>query len=343
MKSKSKELLIFLFSFVYPLFLTGQQVNQLPAIPSTFCISQVEMKLFNLINEYRKEFKLPPIPLSMSLCFVASTHVKDLYANHPDKGSCNFHSWSNKGFWKPFCYPSDENKKNSVWDKPKEICNYPGKGYEIVYWENNPVTLDSIIPFWSSIEYFNSFLMNTGKWQGKKWNAIGISVYQNYAAAWFGELPDPEGIPYVCGNPPEKKVEVPIPPLEASKKMEALKQTESDKKPASTIDTLVNKSGKSKKPVKPLVKPVDTTRASIVPVVSHLVVHKYYIIVNSQLTIAEAKKVAERLIKEGYTETKILKKDTKNRISIYEFDNKVEADSVLHVVRKIFNDAWILK
>jgi len=27
-------------------------------------------------------------------------------------------------FLEPFCYPKDENKKNSVWDKPRELTKY---------------------------------------------------------------------------------------------------------------------------------------------------------------------------------------------------------------------------
>ncbi len=170
-------------------------------IPDSFCISAQENKLHRMINEYRRRFNLPPIPLSRALCFLASVHVRDLCAYTPEE-PCNLHSWSVHGPWKPFCYPADENKKNSVWDKPGEITGYPGKGYEIVYWENNEVVIDSIIAEWRSVSYFNSFLTNTGRWQDKKWEAIGIGIFQNYAAAWFGEATDLSGRPYVCGEKP---------------------------------------------------------------------------------------------------------------------------------------------
>jgi hypothetical protein len=386
MRKSLKSLLILLLFIALTVSLTAQTTTQVRTVPASFCISSEEMKLYTLINEYRKEYNLPPVPLSRSLCYVASTHVKDLITHHPDKGSCNFHSWSDKGFWKPFCYPRDENKKYSVWDKPKEICNYPGKGFEIVYWENNPVTFDSILPFWKSVDYFNAFLMNTGKWQDKKWNAIGIAIFGNYASAWFGEIPDPAGEPYVCGHPPLKKPEI-------------VKQTtDTVKKQKPVADTLAKKPAKGKKTVKPLVKTHDSTALSksqklktpdttalsksqklkpaenqavktdTVPVkpgktskkekpvskiadtAAHVAVpvlpahdRKYFIIISSQLTLAESKKYAEKLIKEGYPGTKILKKDNKNRISILEFNEKLKADSALRVVKKTFRDAWILK
>jgi hypothetical protein len=79
-----------------------------------------------------------------------------------------------------------------VWDKPRELTKYPSKAYEIVYWENTPLEKDTIIMVWKTEEYFNNFLLNSGKWQGKQWQAIGLAVYENYACAWFGEDPDPE-------------------------------------------------------------------------------------------------------------------------------------------------------
>jgi hypothetical protein len=180
---------------------TGQSVvKQAQPVPAGFCINNREMELSRMINDYRKLNKLPAIPLSKSLSYVAALHAKDLYFNHPDQGGCNVHSWSNKGKWTAFCYPKDETKKTSAWDKPRELTRYPSRGYEIVYWENNPVVDDTIIMVWKTEEYFNNFLLNTGKWSEKKWNAIGIAIYENYACAWFGEESDPEGRVFVCGT-----------------------------------------------------------------------------------------------------------------------------------------------
>ncbi|MCX6267207.1 MAG: hypothetical protein NTW16_07600 [Bacteroidetes bacterium] len=191
-------------------------VKQGMPVPENFCINSNEMQLYLMIKEYRMQHNLPLIPLSKSLSYIAALHAKDLFLNHPDQGTCNFHSWSNKGSWIPFCYPKDENKKNSVWDKPRELTKYPSKAYEIAYWENNPLETDTIIMVWKTEEYFNNFLLNTGKWQGKTWKAIGIAVYENYACAWFGETQDPAGEVFVCGHIPQKQVKDSVSPVDSA-------------------------------------------------------------------------------------------------------------------------------
>ena len=303
------------------LFITGMEYSspcqkQMTAnqqqikIPVNFCISPVEVELYNLINEYRKLYNLPPIPLSMSLSYVAKTHARDLFFNRPDQGSCNFHSWSDKGKWKPFCYPKDEKKNFSVWDKPKEITPYKSKGYEIVYWENNPVTIDSILPFWKSIDYFNSFLIYTGKWQGKTWLAIGIGIYENYASVWFGETPDPEGEPWICGREPEKKTIIEEP----------------------KTDSLI-----------PSAKPVESQQKTVINEVTTTSPGIYYIIVSSQQPKAKSIQLASELIAKGYKDAKVLVRDNKVRVSIMEVNDKSKADSLLREVKKIYKDAWIYR
>jgi hypothetical protein len=195
--------LILLMIFPNILIFAQHTPKPVMTVPSGYCISNLEYKLYKMINDYRRRYDLPSIPLSRALGFVAQTHAKDLIL-HPPGEPCNFHSWSATGPWKPICYPQDESKKNSVWDKPAELIGYKGKGYEIVYWENNDVTIDSVMAEWKNVDYFNSFLMNTGRWQEKKWNAIGIAIYENFAIAWFGEIADTDDPPLICGQQPEK-------------------------------------------------------------------------------------------------------------------------------------------
>jgi hypothetical protein len=310
-----KGLLVFIFLVIcsfaeFPAFCQKKTpTSQLQQkIPASFCISPVEVELYNKINEYRRLYGLPPIPFSRSLSYVARTHVKDLYNNHPDQGPCNFHSWSNKGNWKPFCYPRDEKKNVSVWDKPKEISPYKSKGYEIVYWENNPVNIDSIVPFWRSIEYFNSFLICSGKWSGKKWQAIGIGIYENYAAAWFGEIPDAEGEPWICGQEPAKQHE--------------------PETPAPIVPVNEQKNNVQKEEVK-----ADTIARPAI----------YYIIVSSQQPRVKSNQFAAQLIEKGYKDAKVLVKSNKIRVSIMEYKMKPQADSALREVKKLYKEAWIYR
>jgi hypothetical protein len=329
MKSKGHILLLMLLIFPVQLFCQhSERKNQ--EIPKSFCISQMEFKLYTMINEYRARYDLPAIPLSKSLSFVASTHVKDLVLNHPDKGSCNSHSWSAKGTWKPFCYPKDENKKNSVWDKPRELTSYRGKGYEIVYWENNATIIDSIITFWKSVDYFNSFLMNTGKWTGKRWNAIGIGIYENYAVAWFGELVDPDGQPGICGSTSDT-VKRP-----SSQKPATGKKSEHPKSQGATSSQAA--APLAPVPVTPPPLPSETRTET-----QKAANGRYYIIVKSQSPRAEMEMAQKDLQNRGYSGSRLLEKDRKLRLSLMDFKEKKAADSALKEIKKTFNDAWIMK
>ena len=329
-------ILLFIQYLLIPEARSQKAQSQAPSVPVNYSSSPSEIKLFNMINEYRSGYNLPPIPVSRSLSYVASLHVKDLYNNHPDQAPCNFHSWSNRGQWKPFCYPRDEKKNNSVWDKPKELTGYNGKGYEIIYWENNPVNIDSIIPFWSSIDYFNSFLLNTGKWQDKKWMALGIGIYENYASAWFGELPDVE----------DKETTATV-----SKEQEISGESIKPKEPVKLADS--NRMIKPIKPAKPI-KP-KSEKKTVAPVIvaspdslkvteiSKPTTGRFFIIISSQQPLLKSNQLAAELIGKGYPDAKVLAKDNKVRVSIVELPTKAKADSALREIKKIFIDSWILK
>jgi len=303
--------------FFFCLFaLTGNaQFVQKPdnLIPANFRINEEEMRLYRMINDYRRRYDLPPIPLSKSLSYVASAHVKDLFFHHPDQEPCNFHSWSDKGPWKPFCYPKDENKKNSVWDKPKEISPYKEKGYEIVYWENNQVDIDSVINLWKSVPYFNSFLMNTGKWQGTKWEAIGIGIYENYACAWFGQVPDQLGPPLLEGeNPP--------PPFPVK---------------ASVDSGLKNE---TLKPVPTVVQPPVTPAADTVNKQ-----YRYYIIIQSNVPVKDTARLMKSYRDKGYQSVRFFPNNGKGRISVFETTDRAEAQAKLKEIKPRFKTAWMLK
>jgi hypothetical protein len=92
-----------------------------------------EQKLYDLIMDYRKGKGLPSIPFSCSLTKVAQAHVKDLHLNKPDQNTCNMHSWSSKGSWSSCCYTDDHAEAECMWDKPREMTDYEGNGYEIAF------------------------------------------------------------------------------------------------------------------------------------------------------------------------------------------------------------------
>ncbi len=315
-------------------------MKQGPAVPVNFCIHPEELELYRMINEYRKHYNLPPISLSKSLSYIAALHAKDLYLNHPDQGSCNFHSWSNKGSWSPFCYPKDENKKSSVWDKPRELTKYPTKAYEIVYWENKPLVKDTIIMVWKTEEYFNNFLLNSGKWQGKNWNAIGIAVYENYACAWFGEVSDPEGDVIVCGTKPVNKAQDTVKQAPVVKLPVKTKKTKTGKPMINKGDSLALKHPDTVtlKPSRqiPVKQPGVTLPTDSITAI-------YNIIIKTNLSLDAATKLADTLKAGAYPGATVQEKNGKFRISVFESADKFLVMAKLKEVKKSYKDAWLLK
>lgn len=160
------------------------------------CVSEQEIHLFELVNDYRRENNLPAIPLSPSLCFVAGAHVWDLNTNQPDRGRCNMHSWSGSGPWNACCYTEDHKRARCIWSKPRELTDYEGFGYEIAYYSSWPAEehqnmAKAAMEGWTGSLGHNSMILNKYAWKRVKWNAIGVGIYGNYAVVWFGEEKDP--------------------------------------------------------------------------------------------------------------------------------------------------------
>lgn len=193
--SLTKKILV---SFLF--LLLGFQIiyAQSKPIPDQFCISQQEYRLYSMINEYRARLALDPIPLSKSLSYVAKTHASDLAANYPMGEDCNMHSWSDKGDWKPFCFPADQDRKNDIKDKAKELTSYPGKAWEITYWDNTVLDLTMVMEFWRSIPYTANMMSNTGKWADTPWKSMGIAIEKGYVLVWFGQDVDVEVSTVIC-------------------------------------------------------------------------------------------------------------------------------------------------
>jgi Cysteine-rich secretory protein family len=180
-----KTCLLFIF-----LILVG--FDDRPDNEGNVCISLEEKKLYDLIMAYRKANKLSDIPLSASLSLVAQTHARDLSSNYKfdPKNKCNPHSWSQKGKWVSCCYTNDHKKASCMWNKPKEIADYPGYGFEIAYYSSLGANAQEGIDGWKISPGHNPLLINSGTWEKVTWKAIGIGIYKEYGLVWFGEESD---------------------------------------------------------------------------------------------------------------------------------------------------------
>lgn len=144
-----------------------------------------EQKLYELINEYRSQNGLPPIPLSPSLTLVANRHVQDLQNNIGDLT----HGWSDCPY-----DASNSETYSCMWNAPQRLGTaYQGNGYENAHGGSGgyEATAESALQSWQGSSLHNAVILNEGMWQDKQWRALGIGIYGGYAVLWFGEEVDP--------------------------------------------------------------------------------------------------------------------------------------------------------
>jgi hypothetical protein len=167
------------------------------------CITRAERSLYDLINKYRASVRLPDVPLSSSLTYVAQMHARDMADNVVTDNLCNLHSWSDKGDWTACCYTSDHKKAECMWEKPMELTNYQGYGYEIGYWndfhyEDKSLIANDALEGWKESKGHKEVIINRGMWKKMSWKAMGVGIYKGYVYVWFGEDKDKEKYPGIC-------------------------------------------------------------------------------------------------------------------------------------------------
>ena len=159
------------------------------------CLTEDEQELLSHIRKYRTKNDLSRIPVSKSLTKVAKVHVRDLAHNEPHKEGwqCNGHSWSEQGDWTPCCYAPDHAEAECMWKKPRELTPYEGSGFEIA--SMGSASPRSILSGWQSSPAHNAVIINEGDWEDTQWEAVGVGIYDGYAAAWFGRKSPSEKSP----------------------------------------------------------------------------------------------------------------------------------------------------
>ncbi len=201
--------------FISLLILDNSALSGQDSIPADFCLNREEFKLFNQINEYRKVMNLPELRLSKSLSYVAEQHIIDLAIHKPDTNTCNFHSWSDKGSWRPCCYERNSKDKKCMSLKPSEITTYPGSGYEIIYWENRDVSAITVFEQWRETAASKAVILNMKEWEEYSWQSIGIAIKDGFASTWFGEeIENTEEI-HICNSTETYKYEPPKEPVDS--------------------------------------------------------------------------------------------------------------------------------
>ena len=155
----------------------------------TWVADDGDFELVQVINDYRVSRGLPAIPVSDAMMTVAVAHAQDLAAADLDwNGACNLHSWSDDAPWTGCCYTSDHAQAECMWNKPRELTDYPGNGYEI-----SAAGYDSAqaaLAGWQSSSGHHNVIINADIWEDITWQAIGGADFGGYQVVWFGAEPD---------------------------------------------------------------------------------------------------------------------------------------------------------
>lgn len=153
--------------------------------------TEEEELLYRMLMSYRVENGKPEIPLSRSLTYVAQLHVRDLAENKVTP-PYTLHSWSKNGPWEGVRYTANHRHARLMWNKPKELTNYQGDGFEITFSKKGGATAKTAFLSWKEQRSISSIILNTGNWETIRWRAVGVGIHDDYAVLWFGDQDDVE-------------------------------------------------------------------------------------------------------------------------------------------------------
>lgn len=177
-------------------------------------LSEEEMELYELVMAYRAEKGLPRIAISPALTYVAQVHARDVYDYYGEiPAGCNSHSWSSHGPWTRCDYYPDHRNASGMWNKPRELTDYHGNGYEIAHYYTPPssgtCTPEGSLRGWQNSPGHNAVMVNLNNWSSITWRAIGLGMYKGVAVIWFGEGNDPHTMSVlpIVKTPEEKEAE----------------------------------------------------------------------------------------------------------------------------------------
>jgi hypothetical protein len=284
-------------------------------------ISQDETILFNMINDIRRQGKMPLIPLSSDLCKVAHVHISDLLVSKPQEKGCSLHSWSSSGKWTACCQTKDPSGVECMKAKPGEITTYKGNGYELIYWGEETATPADASALWQQVEASLDMILCRGKWKGYQWKAMGVGLKEGYALLWLGD----------------KAVDKPV---NLSTNTLASINQPLEKEQVVNI-TNNNKSSVAKS--LPVTQAEPATNKGTGETLESDLSTKFYTIVASVKSSESAKSELKRIKSKGYPNAFILEGESVFRIAIASYENNKLASKALPALRKDFPGVWIFK
>jgi len=323
MLQRKELLLFFLFMvLVIPAIARDIQIKANSNDTITNGITQDETILFNMINDMRRQNKLPSIPLSPDLCKVAHVHIADLIKWKPQDKGCSLHSWSGSGKWTACCNTKEVFGIQCMKSKPREITGYKGDGYELIYWGEDKATPAEAAELWKQVDASSDMILGRAKWTGYNWTALGVGIKEGYAILWLGDSVNtmapnklPENIPVV-------------------------KKTASKAAPVAKSPVVQKDVAKPEPPAK------QKTEASAKVTYKDLMSAsgtKFYIIAGSFKTAEAAKTELLKIRSKGYPAAFILEGEANFRIALASFDTKDKAEIVKNELKETFPGIWVYK
>ncbi|MCK5415808.1 hypothetical protein KAI92_00080 [Candidatus Parcubacteria bacterium] len=175
-----------------------------------YCVSDRELELAKLVNNYRESRGLRRVPVSKSLSYVAKLHTVDqenyftqTYGHF--KYGCSGHSWTKHGAWSGCCVVlSSASSFRCASEKAYKLTDYPGEGYENSYWSSGDWDYNDspkeLLRGWKNSHGHNILMIEAEGWSGYNFQSMGVAITGNYANLWFGQEPDPNREPISCSK-----------------------------------------------------------------------------------------------------------------------------------------------
>jgi hypothetical protein len=166
-----------------------------------------ELRLYEMVNQYRWQNGLPAIPLSPSLTRVANRHVRDLAENigylTPSWSDCRYNN-------------NEVSTWNCMWQAPQRLGTaYNAPGYEIASASGYKIFALTALQQWQQNSAYNAVILNQYQWL-VPWQAMGVGIYQRYAVLWLGREPDPMAATQLPLLGPAQAIDIYNEPVEVS-------------------------------------------------------------------------------------------------------------------------------
>lgn len=320
LRQKEFLLVFMLVILAFPAFARYNIVAENVSDTVTYELTQDESILFNMINDMRRQSKLPSIPLSNDLCIVAQTHIADLIKMKPLEKGCSLHSWSGAGKWTACCNTKEVFGIQCMKSKPREITGYAGDGYELIYWGEDNANPAEAAELWRDVEASSDMILSQSKWSNYQWKAMGVGIKGGYAILWLGDSVSSNNAGKPAVNQPDAKQTV-------SKAPAVTKPAVAEKK-TTKPEIVVNKNTAAVKEEPKVASKNDTGT-------------KYFVIVSSLKTAEAANEELKKIKSKGYPNAFIVNGNV-YRIAILSYSTSAEAAKKKNELKEIFPGIWVL-